>query len=63
MPPSAALTLDGDVQIEDAYVGGEKAGKRGWGKPIYPQLRRVSGFIKVASRDYATANISRTSRT
>ena len=52
--------LKGDVQLDDAYLGGEKPGKRGRGaankipfviavqtredKPIYTQLRCVAGF-------------------
>jgi transposase-like protein len=70
--------LAGDVQIDDAYLGGEKPGKTGRGaasktpfviavethedKPIYTQLRRVSGFTSAAIRSYATANIAPGSR-
>ena len=66
--------LVGDVQIDDAYLGGEKAGKTGRGagnkvpfvlavatrdgKPTYTQVRRVAGFSKEAIRDYAKANIA-----
>ena len=66
--------LAGDVQIDDAYLGGEKAGKTGRGagnkvpfvlavatrdgKPTYTQVRRVAGFSKEAIRDYAKANIA-----
>jgi len=66
--------LSGDVQIDDAYLGGEKAGKTGRGagnkvpfvlavatrdgKPTYTQVRRVPGFSKEAIRDYAKANIA-----
>ena len=65
--------LAGDIQVDDAYQGGEKAGKAGRGaanklpfviavetrdgRPIYTQLRVVSGFTKVAIRDWAAANI------
>jgi ribosomal protein L37AE/L43A/transposase-like protein len=65
--------LKGDVQLDDAYLGGEKPGKRGRGaaskipfviaietrkdKPIYTQLRRVSGFTSQEIRAYATQNI------
>jgi ribosomal protein L37AE/L43A/transposase-like protein len=70
--------LNGDVQIDDAYLGGEKPGKTGRGaankipfviavathkgKPVYTQLRRVSGFTKKAIKTYAAANIVRGSR-
>ena len=65
--------LSGDVQIDDAYQGGEKPGKRGRGaanktpfviavqtrkgRPIYTQLRCITGFTKEAVKDYATRNI------
>ena len=65
--------LKGDVQIDDAYLGGEKPGKRGRGaankipfviavetrknKPVYTQLRRVSGFTSQQIKAYATQNI------
>ncbi len=65
--------LDGDVQIDDAYLGGEKPGKTGRGagnkdpfviavatcdgKPTFMQLRRVAAFTKEAIRQYAKANI------
>jgi hypothetical protein len=70
--------LEGDVQIDDAYLGGEKPGKTGRGaankipfviavatrkgKPVYAQLRRVAGFTKEAIKDYAASNIVRGSR-
>jgi ribosomal protein L37AE/L43A len=70
--------LAGDVQIDDAYLGGEKPGKTGRGaankipfvislatrkgKPVYMQLRRVAGFTKEAIRAYAVAYIVRGSR-
>ena len=60
-------------QIDDAYLGAEKAGKVGRGaankvpfviavetrdgKPIHTQLRCVPGFTKEAIKDYASANI------
>jgi hypothetical protein len=65
--------LGGDIQVDDAYQGGEKAGKPGRGAanklpfviavatrdghPIYTHLRVVPGFTKEAMRDYATGNI------
>jgi hypothetical protein len=68
-----AYKLDGLIQVDDAYVGGEKPGKSGRGarnklpfvvavstveaKPVYAQLRVVSGFTKEAIRDWATASI------
>ena len=70
--------LAGDIQIDDAYQGGEKAGKRGRGAanklpfiiavatrdghPIYTHLRVVPAFTKDAIRDYAAANIAAKSR-
>jgi hypothetical protein len=70
---NAAYKLEGEVQIDDAYLGGEKAGKVGRGaankvpfviavetrdgKPIHTQLRCVPGFTKEAIKDYASANI------
>ena len=69
-----AYKLEGDVQIDDAYLGGEKAGKRGRGagnkapfviavatrdgKPTYTQLRCVEGFTKAALKAYAEANLA-----
>ena len=65
--------LKGDVQLDDAYLGGEKPGKRGRGaanktpfviavetredKPIYTQLRRVAGFTSEEIKAYAAASI------
>lgn len=70
--------LTGDVQIDDAYLGGERPGKAGRGaanktpfviavethenKPVYTQLRRVSGFTSAAIESYAAANIEPGSR-
>ena len=70
--------LSGDIQIDDAYQGGEKPGKRGRGaanktpfviavqtrkgRPIYTQLRCITGFTKEAVKDYATRNIESGSR-
>ena len=70
--------LSGDIQVDDAYQGGEKAGKPGRGaanklpfviavetrdgRPIYTQLRVVSGFTNEAVRDYAAVNITPGSR-
>ena len=66
--------LEGDIQVDDAYQGGEKAGKPGrgaanklpfviavsteGGHPIRMQLRVVPGFTKAALRDWAAANIA-----
>jgi transposase-like protein/ribosomal protein L37AE/L43A len=66
--------LAGDIQVDDAYQGGKKAGKRGRGAanklpfviavatrdghPIYTHLRVVPGFTKEAMRDYAVDNIA-----
>jgi len=71
---NATYKLAGDVQVDDAYLGGEKAGKPGRGaanklpfiiavatrdgNPIYTQLRCVPGFTSKAMKDYATANIA-----
>jgi ribosomal protein L37AE/L43A len=71
---NASYKLQGDVQIDDAYLGGEKAGKAGRGaankipfviavatrknKPIYTQLRCVPGLTKEAIKAYAEANIA-----
>jgi ribosomal protein L37AE/L43A len=65
--------LKGEVQLDDAYLGGEKPGKRGRGaankipfviaietrkdKPVYTQLRRVSGFTSQEIKTYAAQNI------
>jgi ISXO2-like transposase domain/Transposase zinc-ribbon domain len=70
--------LSGDVQIDDAYQGGEKPGKRGRGaanktpfvvavatrdgRPIHMQLRCVPAFTKAAIKDYAVASIEPGSR-
>lgn len=70
--------LDGDIQVDDAYQGGEKAGKRGRGaanklpfviavatrdeRPIYTQLRVVPGFTKEAIRDWAATSVAPGSR-
>jgi ribosomal protein L37AE/L43A len=71
---NATYKLAGDVQVDDAYLGGEKAGKPGRGaanklpfivavatrdgNPIYTHLRCVSDFTSKAMVDYATANIA-----
>jgi ribosomal protein L37AE/L43A len=68
-----AYKLKGDVQLDDAYLGGENPGKRGRGaanklpfviavetredKPVYAQLRRVTAFTGEEIKSYATANI------
>jgi len=65
--------LRGDVQLDDAYLGGGRPGKRGRGaanktpfviavqtredKPVYTQLRRVAGFTSQEVKTYAAANI------
>ena len=71
---NATYKIGGEVQIDDAYLGGEKAGKVGRGaankipfviavatrknKPVYTQLRCIPGFTKEAIKDYARANIA-----
>ena len=71
---NATYKLAGDVQVDDAYLGGEKAGKPGRGaanklpfivavatrdgNPIYTQLRCIPGFTSKAIKDYASANIA-----
>jgi len=70
--------LSGDIQVDDAYQGGEKAGKPGRGAanklpfviavatrdghPIYTQLRCVPGFTTKAIKAYAQSNIAPGSR-
>ncbi|MES0404330.1 MAG: transposase, partial [Hyphomicrobium sp.] len=70
--------LSGDIQVDDAYQGGEKAGKPGRGaanklpfviavetrdgRPIYTQLRCVTGFTAKAIKAYAQVNIAPGSR-
>jgi hypothetical protein len=70
--------LTGDIQIDDAYQGGEKPGKRGRGagnktpfvvavqtrdgRPIYIQMRCVAAFTKEAVKDYAARSIEPGSR-
>lgn len=65
--------LKGEVQLDDAYLGGEKPGKRGRGagnkipfviaietrndKPVYAQLRHVCGFTSQEIKTYAAQNI------
>lgn len=65
--------LKGEVQLDDAYLGGEKPGKRGRGaankipfviaietrkdKPVYTHLRCVSGFTSQEIKTYAAQNI------
>ena len=65
--------LSGDVQIDDAYLGGEKPGKAGRGaanklpfvvavatrdgKPTYIHLRPVAGFTKAALKAYGERSI------
>ncbi len=66
--------LTGDVQIDDAYLGGEKPGKTGRGagnkvpfviavatregKPTYMHLRTVAQFTKAALKAYGAASIA-----
>lgn len=66
--------LSGVIELDDAYLGGEKAGKRGRGasnkipfvaavetrdgKPIWIQLRRMTGFRKACVQRYARQSIS-----
>jgi ribosomal protein L37AE/L43A len=75
---NAIYKLTGDIQIDDAYLGGEKPGKRGRGaanktpfviavetrdgRPIYTQMRVVAAFTKEAIKAYATRAIERGSR-
>ena len=75
---NAIYKLKGDIQIDDAYQGGEKAGKPGRGaanklpfvaavethegEPVHVHLRVVSGFSAEAIKDYASANIAQGSR-
>jgi len=70
--------LSGDIQVDDAYQGGEKAGKPGRGaanklpfvaavetrdgRPVYTQLRCLPGFTIKAIKAYAQANIMAGSR-
>jgi hypothetical protein len=65
--------LKDEVQLDDAYLGGEKPGKRGGGaankipfviavetrkdKPVHTRPRRVSGFTSQEIKTYATQNI------
>jgi ribosomal protein L37AE/L43A len=76
---NSSYKLGGDVQVDDAYLGGEKPGKAGRGarnkvpfviavatrkgKPTYTHLRPVPGFTKEAIKAYAQANIAPGSRT
>lgn len=69
-----AYKLDGLIQVDDAYVGGERSGKAGRGaanklpfvaavstvkgKPVYTQLRVVQAFSKEAICDWAKASIA-----
>ena len=68
--------LAGDVQMDDAYLGGEKPGKPGRGaegkapfvaavatregRPQYLHVRRISAFTSAAIKAYAEANIEKT---
>ena len=70
--------LAGDIQIDDAYLGGEKTGKRGRGaanktpfviavqtrdgRPIYAQMRTIAAFTKEAIKGYAVRSIASGSR-
>lgn len=71
---NAGYRLAGDVQIDDAYLGGEKAGKRGRGaknkvpflaavschegRPRYAHLRPVKRFSKHEIKRWAGANLA-----
>lgn len=75
---NSTYKLSGDIQVDDAYQGGEKPGKTGRGaankvpfvvavetrdgRPIYTQLRCVPGFTSKAIKDYAVHNIAPGSR-
>ena len=70
---NAGYRLAGDVQIDDAYLGGEKAGKRGRGarnkrpfvaavssvegRPRYAHLRPVKRFSKREIKRWSQANL------
>ena len=70
--------LEGDIQIDDAYQGGEKSGKTGRGagnkapfivavqtrngRPIFAHIRCIAGFTKKAIRAYAECAIKAGSR-
>ena len=69
-----AKTLAGRVEMDDAYLGGERAGIRGRGspnkvpfvaavetregRPFYMQMRRVEGFTQKALRAYADNSLA-----
>jgi transposase-like protein len=69
-----AYRLSGDVQVDDAYLGGEKPGRAGRGagnklpfviavatrdgKPTYMHLRPVAGFTKEALKAYGERSIA-----
>ena len=71
---NAGYKLAGLIQVDDAYVGGEKAGKSGRGaanklpfvaavatregKPVYLQLRCVPGFTKEAIKAWAETSLA-----
>ena len=75
---NATYKLSGNIQVDDAYQGGEKAGKPGRGaanklpfvaavetrdgQPVYTHLRCVPGFSSEAIKTYAEANIEPGSR-
>lgn len=66
--------LSGHIELDDAYLGGEKSGKRGRGsenkipfvaavqtidgKPLWMQMRRVESFHKEAIATYAQRALS-----
>lgn len=66
--------LSGDIEIDDAYLGGEKPGKTGRGagnklpfviavatrdgKPTFMHLRPVTGFTKAALKAYGERSIA-----
>jgi len=69
-----AYRLSGDIEIDDAYLGGEKPGRTGRGagnkipfviavatrdgKPIFTHLRLVEGFTKAALKAYSERSIA-----
>lgn len=75
---NAGYRLKGSVQIDDAYLGGEKPGKTGRGagnktpfviavetrrgEPVHMQARCVPGFTKQAIKAYASVGITPGSR-
>ena len=71
---NAQKPLEGRIEMDDAYLGGEREGKPGRGaqgklpfvaavatregRPTYVHLRRVAGFTREAIGAYAKANLT-----